>query len=576
MKNRKFNSLLTKLISSIILLALTTVSLAFVTVGPTNDCDYNNLEAAYNDNDAIMRVTSQSTYSEVFIIEKTKFIFGGYDTCADAENNTLGTSKSKWRLGVNIEANLPALSIIFLDHFEIYDGSNNSFAGAGGIRVAGNSSLLLSNSNVHDNQSIEGGGIRVSGSAAKVTITNTTIENNTASENGAGVYCSDEAFFTMIGESAIENNSATFNGGGIYATDDCQISVLSGNTPNELTRYGILTNTAVRGGGVFMRNGADMELTGNDEHPATILGNASTLNDDFDVTVLLGGGGVYLTGDGTTFVGTNARIDSNIAKFHGAGFAVEYNAEFTMQRKDTPCWSNDKCSTLYRNNISENNGSGAVGYLFDHGTAHIYNTYISENKADVSSLFVAYVSSFLYLEGNLIVNNTSTNQASASHLIEMKRANLQSQVNFHYNTLTANNAWSIFHIDNTLGKQQLFTYNSIIWEQGDIIEQVGGSSNIVRFVCNLVHETTSLSVASILQYTYIINPNFVDAINFDYQLANNSQAKDMCQDTSVASGNDLNGNYRGYDDVNLDDLQGPFDAGAYEQNLDLIFANGFE
>ena len=62
-----------KYFSSFLLMSLTHLVSAFVTVGVGQDCDFNNLIGAYNSNDLDIRVTSEQVHTNNFVIEKFKF-----------------------------------------------------------------------------------------------------------------------------------------------------------------------------------------------------------------------------------------------------------------------------------------------------------------------------------------------------------------------------------------------------------------------------------------------------------------------------------------------------------------------
>ncbi|VAW48987.1 hypothetical protein MNBD_GAMMA03-512 [hydrothermal vent metagenome] len=568
-----------KIFFILLLLSITTSGLAVITVGSTNDCDYDNLLDAYNDPDAFVRVTTQLVHSDSFTIAKAKWFTGGYDTCADAESGTLGLFKTKWRRfddGTVVRINTNNTSFIVIDGFEIFGGRSLDFGAAGGIVVLGNARLLLINSEVYDNEGNEGGGIRARGENVRVTISNSIIRNNTATSFGGGVYCENGATFTMLGESAIKLNTTPGNGGGIFANLNCQIMVQSGDTNALLSNdFGILSNTGSRGGGVYLQGGADMELLGNDTHPASIIGNVSTIDTN---NVIIGGGGVYLTGDGTTFTGKNARIDLNIAQNVGAGFGVTTSARFTMERLDAPCWDNDKCSSLANNIVIKPTGDSAAGFIYDQAYAGISQTYIANNQAENTSIMTVSDVGYLRMEGNLIVANGPFNQNFSLRLFRVAGNNgFAGNMDFFYNTLVANNSLVSFYLDGNSSQQHLNIYNSIIQGQGDIISTVGGIDPFLNINCNYVHETASLSVATTLVDTYNLNPEFADSANGDYHLSSDSLAKDLCEEqVFIGIFKDLNGLNRGYDDPNIINLRGPYDAGAYEFNNDLIFSTGFE
>jgi len=121
-------------------------------------------------------------------------------------------------------------------------------------------------------------------------------------------------------------------------------------------------------------------------------------------------------------------------------------------------------------------------------------------------------------------------------------------------------------------------YNSIIYDQGDIVTAVGNIDPNLVFNCNYVHETASLAAAQSAVNNFNFNPGFVDAANGDYHVVSGSLSKDLCNENLIQGQyKDLNGRTRGLDDPNVQNLVGPFDAGAYENyDNEIIFKNGFE
>ncbi|MCB1595585.1 MAG: hypothetical protein KDI76_11805, partial [Xanthomonadales bacterium] len=431
-----------KALLSLFLIGFASVSSAYVTVGATADCDYNNLFDAYSDADPFVRVTTEQIHDDHFIISKTKWFTGGYATCAFAEAGIQGGGWTRWVAPFDdvttVEIHPLTNSIVVFDRFDIYGGVNTDAIQTGGVEVHGNVALTLANSKIHDHESYYGGGLLIYGEDVSVIATNTEIYDNTSIYGGGGVFCSLGARFTLMGNSNIRNNAAIGganlvtepgNGGGIFADDECQITINSGDT-NDLfaTEYGILGNTAAgQGGGIYLQNGADAELNGNLTHPASIIGNIS----NSDVTdVIIGGGGVYVSGDsqfpsdGTTFTSTNGRIEFNVAQHAGAGFAVVGGGSFTMNRTEGNCWDNDRCSSLSSNFVADTDhdgdGTAAAGYIYNaNSTAVISQTLLKNNHANESALF--YVRHFgnLFLEGNVITDNGPNGQPFASDLITL-------------------------------------------------------------------------------------------------------------------------------------------------------------
>jgi hypothetical protein len=560
----------------IALVAMTNQGHAFVTVGQTLDCDYDNLLDAYLSADPFVRVTSEATFSDSFIISKAKWITGGYDNCAAAESGTVGNNKTKWRrfndgTVVNINGNQAAVSVVVLTNFEIFGGENNIANQPGGVSVAGNSSVIIANSELYDNQGELGGGIKITGNQASLALNNVIVRDNHASLNGGGVYCSDQAQVNILGNSAIKSNVADNQGGGLYGSSECALVSRSGDTlPALQAEFGILSNEAWQGGGVYITTGTTLELTGNNEHPASVVFNNSLTDVDE------GGGGLYLVGAGTRLDAINARIELNIAKAYGAGLGVYDFAVVSMSRSNEPCWDNDKCSVLANNIVTGVDGKGGAMDLFSAATVNLSQTQVFGNRANFAAVFNSGQASYLRLEGNVINDNSHWSNSAATHLINSEGGiGNGSGVDFFYNTLVDNSAVGIFDLSSA-AQHTLNIHNSIINHQGITLNENGSSNNIIGTDCVFLSEQASLTgnVGVVL----LSDPGFVDAENGDYHLTDESDAIDLCDEQLFigAGYNDLNGTQRGYDNPNVNNFLGPFDVGAYEFNNDVIFSNGFD
>lgn len=553
---------------------------AVITVGLLGDgCDYDTLIDAYNDADPVVHITSQLTYSDVFTILKQKILIGGYDDCTAAENGDIGSNRTIWRrfddaTVVTINANAASQSLVTISNFEIFGGRDVTFSGAGGLKIQGKSSVLISNSDIHNNSGDLGGGISIFGTNASVVLTNSKIRNNTAQTAGAGIYCESSASVTIQNQSAISDNVSDGTGGGIHALSECQITLNSGDTLGTFQmQEGIFANVAETfGGGIYAKTGADVFLTGDLTHPASV---------SFNVTNTAGitesGGGIYATGAGTSVIATNARIDLNFTQQFGAGVVFEDFATFSMNRLDGACWDNDKCSSLSDNFTSHASSGAAAGSFDNAATAQISQTYIARNKANGSSVFSIGNAAYLRMEGNLLTANTSNTQALSGELISLYGAAATgANLDFFYNTVKSNNSSAVFKLFGNDSQQTISVKSSIINNPFNIVTTTGAMSHMGTFDCLIVNDMSSL-FGNVSQIS-TADPAFVDELNGDYHLSSNSAAIDFCDELFVQSmHNDLNGKQRGVDDVNTMDFNGVYDLGAYEyQSNDVIFSNGFE
>ncbi|WP_154222516.1 hypothetical protein [Marinicella rhabdoformis] len=550
---------------------------AFVTVGQGQECDYNNLFTAYEDNDLEIRVTNEQVFTNNFIIEKFKIIKGGYDNCLAAQAGVVGNEKSKWS-GLNalnntvieVDVNLAILATVIIENFEIYDGKNESASGAGGIKVSGKSNVIIRDSIIYDNGGNEGGGLHVFGEDAILTLENTVVRNNTATGYGGGIYCSDGAHLNIDGNSTIHDNEAALNGGGLFGGNDCDIVNNSGWLVDGRNRQGVSFNTANKGGGIYLQTGAQIEMSGTYYYPGIIKRNYT------DAANGLSGGGLYLTGEGTTAVLINSHIINNDSSGHGAGMVVTDHATLYMSQAAEGCeyLEAEYCSQISNNWVQVVNYSGGAGYISDYAEVNISQTEISHNKSILVNVFNLDEAAYLRLEGNLIRQNDGLGQSPAYSLFHIGEAGSEpSQLDYLYNTVVANDVDRIFTANNISGRQVLNVFNSIIWDNGTIFNFNGPAT--AQIDCTIVHESASLSgnVGAVLTN----DPLFINAAIADYRPSLASDAIDFCDNSLFpAQFNDMNNNPRGFDMASVNNAFGTYDAGAYEYAPDIIFRSGFE
>lgn len=116
--------------------------------------------------------------------------------------------------------------------------TGNSSTAGGAIFTQG--SLTLSGSTLSGNSATTGGGIYVSAPAI-VSITDSIIANNTASDRGGGVFVA--SVLELIG-SSITSNTAVNAGGGVYVENGSALTVAQSEVSGNSVPYGC-------GGGIF-------------------------------------------------------------------------------------------------------------------------------------------------------------------------------------------------------------------------------------------------------------------------------------------------------------------------------------
>ena len=171
-----------------------------------------------------------------------------------------------------------------------------------------------------------GGGIYVASSNGekKVSVTGTTISNNTAIHQGGGInFISDSGGLitadlnsvTVTNNKLTDTNSPYSNGGGIYT---------KGGTLN-MTGCTVTGNNAVLGGGgiYVVKNGstpAAVKIKGGTIEENTVSGNASKGH----------GGGIHISENCTLTMDGNVKINGNTAQYDGGGIYA-YDSTVVME-----------------------------------------------------------------------------------------------------------------------------------------------------------------------------------------------------------------------------------------------------
>ena len=160
------------------------------------------------------------------------------------------------------------------------------------------SGLALVNGNASD-----GGAIK---SFESLTVVNSIISGNTASNDGGGIYVQTNGKFTMTATTVTGNTAK--DGGGLYLEVAGGISItnstISGNTA-----------TSGKGGGAYISTLVSTNLTAKFLiKDTTIVGNRATGN----------GGGLYLAPDGRDISVINSTITGNTAGINGGGISMGY------------------------------------------------------------------------------------------------------------------------------------------------------------------------------------------------------------------------------------------------------------
>ncbi len=218
-------------------------------------------------------------------------------------------------------------TVIFMDS-QITDNTANR--AGGGIEVNGASTTMLDgvmlSNNVVGNAPGNGGGLHTTG-AGVVSIINTTVAGNTATNEGGGLWNSDTGTLDVIGSTISGNSSG--DGGGIFndsSSGDVVVtnSTIAGNMATSsgggiasegatvtLTSVTIAANTAATGGGVSSLSGIVASIN------SIIASNTAATGADFAGSLTSNGNNLIGDSAGVTFATSSASditdVDAGLA-----------------------------------------------------------------------------------------------------------------------------------------------------------------------------------------------------------------------------------------------------------------------
>ncbi len=566
---------------------------AWVSVGFSpgfGECDYGFIQDALDANETELRVVAQE-FTENLVIDSSIDINGGYASCLATALGDVGLTstntviKGDGILGapaIKVDSSIQSNYTINLNNLTVRDAVDTSLVDGGhGIEI-GDTSVLLSieNSLIINNTAENGGGIYIGNPVdTDVFIKDSSIFGNMASNRGGGIFCGNaNTVVRIIDESLIGENTA-LDGGGIFAINGCKVIIDSGidvNTSSDLR--GVMGNFATNnGGGIYADLAAEIFLygntyisflfiSGNSTQPVTLAGNEASNN----------GGGIYADRNSTVQI-IDGLLTNNTSSSLGGGFYINDNSELTIkQSSNSSCWNTDKKCSILSNNKSTTNGGGI--YIRNESQVTVENSYIFGNRSGRGTVVYARDDlTSLTLLNDVIYENgdNGLNGYSDNHVI---RGFNGPDITIHHSTIADNDANDANAILGMTGTGTLFSiYNSIVNNGSELVlDNVSGAFYLTS--CVLVNETSTLMGAGVAN----LNLSFVDPLNDDYHLANDSDAIDYClpNDSIVTLEEDIDKQFRSIDYPNIPNAFGLADAGADEFhnfNLpDAMFANGFE
>ena len=223
-----------------------------------------------------------------------------------------------------------------------------------------------------------GGGVNLRGNGGSLSVSNTQITGNTASNHGGGICLSNTGSLYISDNSQVNGNNAGVYGGGIYLAGDCVATISDStidNNESDLSAAGLfansgsqctLTNASVSGNTSVKGNAGGVFLYAN----SSFIGNHVTISNNKALYANHECGGLYISEDSVLKL-TDSSVSGNQTTGNGGGLSV----------------GNNSIAELKGCTISQNSSSAGKGGGFYGGTGidlTISDTTFSGNTAGVN------------------------------------------------------------------------------------------------------------------------------------------------------------------------------------------------
>ena len=308
-------------------------------------------------------------------------------------------------------------------------GDGNTADFGGGLYNDVDGVLTISGSSITDNSaSTDGGGV-YSDRRGAVTVSNTQIIGNTAERDGGGYFNNDESTVTVLNSTVFDNeakrngggffnelaaaatfdnstlasNTAASGGGGIYNQDgmiSINASVLRGNRATELGGTGDGDGGAIYNTSAGVVTVTDGIFAGNtaDDNGGAIENQGTVTLIDSHLSLNRAGNGGGALHNLRTAAATNTVFSENTAK-RGGAIHNDGNGSLTLTL------------TTVSDNVAQDDGSGLGGGLYNTAiaTAALDQTAVSGNTADDAGggLFNDSIATAVTITASTISGNTA-------------------------------------------------------------------------------------------------------------------------------------------------------------------------
>lgn len=308
------------------------------------------------DGGAIFIEGGSLTLNNVRIANSTGFI-GGAIKIQNGVNVTINDSyiggaftSQEIRVNYDVQPNVQYLEDVH------YDASNRAYGNGGGIYNIGQGTTLILNNTVVDN--------------------NISDDANGTPLYGGGIYNGDRGQVFILDGSVIgdpadgKGNSSTSHGGGIYNTESGVVQVSGSQVNGNLAGYDAIEGVQWQpafGGGIYNIDNGQVTVQSDAGGSSVIDGNRAS--DD--------GGGVFNSGNGTTFTLNNSNISGNTAAGEfasntGDGGGIFNEGDATVIIKGA--------STIGGDSLAEGNVADLGGGIYSKGFSQFGQSTVTINE----------------------------------------------------------------------------------------------------------------------------------------------------------------------------------------------------
>ena len=470
-------------------------------------------------------------------------ITGGYTSCTEARAGARGTASRTLLDGtssgpvVSVTNTTPGPSVVTLRNLLIKGATSDR-----GLAVL-NADVTLENTRIEDNV----GGILVDRGSLTADETTEVFLNDAGTDDGGGLLClRGSAQFA----GTLQQNEASL-GGGVYVAATCELTLAGGSQ--------LIGNVATYGGGAYVAAGTLIGLPEPDEFGPQFIQNEATQR----------GGGLYLTSQGEADL-FNSWIVSNFADISGGGVEID-NGRFTMQRLAAGCLVDtpgSPCSLLSQNRLFSLSSTitGSAVNISDNGTVTIKQTNVRGNKGPEGSISPTVIEgnglfSTIRLESVAFVENQT------SIVLRIRQGFLFAD----FISMSLNEPASLLS-DTAVASSALDLGE--VWMTSSVLENVNGFLGTTDIDCVIADDLQGVGVTA-TRSQELAGPHFVQPSLNDMRLLPTSPAVDYCGNLDVEpTTTDAAGNPRPVDALDVADLHGTYDLGAFERVG--IFSDGFE